>query len=705
MTLAADPLDLVILDRLEELREAIRGASNPAEVRRYRLAVEQLVLECRGPQAWLRELFPAHFSGPFAPFHDEFWQWVWRVTPGVRPDAFVGIWFRNAGKSSATEAAVAALGARGRRRYMLYCADSQDRADDHVTNVALLLEDERLAKLYPSFARRKLGKYGPQRGWRRNRLWTETGFTIDALGLDRAVRGVKLEDRRPDGLVFDDIDKALDTEGTIRRHVTTITRDILPAGSTDVAVMAVQNLVHPEGVFARLADLVPEGAAFSELLTRRVVSGPIPAAEGLVIERRDDPSRPGRTRATIVAGRPTWERNDLGTLQAALDDFGETAFLAEYQHKVDQLEGAMFENVLPLVRRVFVSGPDRATDADGIDGLHELVARLDRTTVWCDPAVTDKDSSDSYGVQADGIDSEGTIWRLRSWEQRSSPRATLGLAIRWAYELGSGHVGVETDQGGDTWYDVYDRSLGEVLDEEPSLRGLPVPIMLEEKAGTGHGPKQERGARMLADYERPGPPIVHVYGYPDDSTALDEALGRVFIRKPFDLADACLHGDTPVLTTGGWLPIRDAEVGAAVATRSGWGRVSGAGQTGQDREVVRAALSDGHAIIGTPNHPVWTVEHGWSGLGDCAGLTVLASPTWDDVESYLVRPLLVPRTVVAVTPAGRADVWNLEVEGDHEYVAGIVVHNSYWAWRYLRVTADATTGLDAARSLGPIRRR
>lgn len=591
MTALADvPVDVAILDRLDELREAVRGAQTPQEARRYRLAIDQLVLELHGPEAWVHALFPGHFSGPFAPYHHDFWRWVWNIVPGVRPEAFVGIWARSSGKSTIAEAAVAALGARGRRRYGILICDTQDRADDHVTNVALLLEDDRLAEMYPAFCRRRLGKYGPQRGWRRNRLWTETGFVIDALGLDKAVRGVKLESQRPDLFVLDDVDKALDTEGAIRRHVTTITRDVLPAGAQDVAVMAVQNLVHPEGVFARLADLVPEGAAFSELLTRRVVSGPIPAMDGLVIERRDDPSRPGRTRATIIAGRPTWERNTRESLQAALDDFGETAFLAEYQHVVDRLEGAMFENVLPLVRRVTVTGDDRATTAEGIDGLRELVGQLDRTTVWCDPAVTEKDSSDSYGIQADGLHPNGDLYRLHSWEQRSSPRATLKQAILWAYEIGSGHVGVETDQGGDTWYSVFTLALSDVLDENPALGactcghlqarhagegceagGCPCraymiavtpPVMLEEKAGTGHGPKQERGARMLADYERPGPPVVHVYGYPDDSTALDAALGRVFVRKPFDLADAAYWSWRWLAVSGP--PTSGADVAAAL---------------------------------------------------------------------------------------------------------------------------------------------
>jgi len=36
------------------------------------------------------------------------------------------------------------------------------------------------------------------KGWRRNRLRTASGFTIVAIGLDTAARGVKLDEDRPD---------------------------------------------------------------------------------------------------------------------------------------------------------------------------------------------------------------------------------------------------------------------------------------------------------------------------------------------------------------------------------------------------------------------------------------------------------------------------------------------------------------------------
>lgn len=552
-----------VLDRIEELREAVRRARTSAEARRYRLAVEQLVLEERGYEEWLRTLFPKHVKYGFAAHHHWLWEWFWSLELDVRPArARVAIWNRGAAKSMIAELGILATGARARRRYWLYVCGTQNQANQHISEtISRAFELSELEHRYPTFAQRAITKYGYSRSWKQNRLITSTGFTIHALGLDAAVRGVRVEDVRPDGIVLDDVDDPLDTEATTRKKVEAITRDVIPTGGPAVAIAAVQNLIHPTGVFARLAGLVDSDVPFGEFLVNRDVSGPVPAVRDLVIKREPHPepekAARGETRATIVAGTPTWpEGKSIEVCQAELDDEGETAWLMENQHEVELVEGAMFSDVLELVRHEVV---------DGVEAMHALLARMERTTVWCDPAITDTQHSDSHGVQADGIDNEGTIWRLRSWEQRASPTAALERAILWAYELGSGHVGIETDQGGETWGPTYREALATVLAQNPALtacwcghlahEGLECPQRelcgcdgyapfrappqwLSEKAGTVAAPKEERSARMHADYQRPGPPIVHVYGYPDDSTALDAALGRVFVRKPFDLADA-----------------------------------------------------------------------------------------------------------------------------------------------------------------------
>lgn len=514
----------------DELRELLTHAT-PAEQDTLLLGVELALLQ-DDPAAWLLRVFPALFPAPFAAHHLQFWDWIWSVKVDDRPESFVGIWPRGGAKSASVEAGIVVLAIRKARRYCLYVSETQDQADDHVGGIGGILETPTVAALYPGLGNRLVGKYGSVKGWRRNRLRTAAGFTIDALGLDTAARGVKLDDergmaQRPDLIVLDDIDSDKDGPGLVQKKVDAITRKLIPAGSRNVAFLAVQNLVHQESVFAKLAGIATEPADF---LLRRQVSGPIPALEGAAFAARD-----GGLGHDIIAGEPTWVGQDLQVCQAMLDDMGLTAFRVECQHETDARGGGMFDHL--EFRRC---------------RPHE-VPPLSITEVWCDPAVTDKDESDSHAVCAGGI-SDGTIYMLRTWESRATPVDSLKLAIAWAIILGALRVGIETDQGGDTWQSVYREAIQivrrdwDAMCEGREVEGRPEyvralaeidawparpPIFDEAKAGSTQQSKAARAQQMLPDYENGR--IVHVLGA---HTALEAGLIRFPRRKPFDLVDA-----------------------------------------------------------------------------------------------------------------------------------------------------------------------
>jgi hypothetical protein len=283
-------------------------------------------------QAWLRTLFPEYFTADFATFHAELWRWVWAMEYRHRPVPFVGIWPRDTGKSTSAEAACVAVAARKARRYGLYVCRTQDQADDHVQNVAAQLESEQVAERYPALSNRLIGKFGASKGWRHNRLRTADGFTLDAVGLDRAVRGIKIEEQRPDFMVLDDLDNESDSPLTVSKNVRTLTRKVLQLGSDDVAIIAVQNLVHDESIFGRLAGTSSISADF---LADRTVSGPHKAVNGLTYERRG-------TRTVLTGGEPTWPGLDLKACQQRVDRDGIDAFLAECQHEKQRPEGVAF---------------------------------------------------------------------------------------------------------------------------------------------------------------------------------------------------------------------------------------------------------------------------------------------------------------------------------------------------------------------------
>ncbi len=480
---------------LTPFRLAEQAFASAEEVAETRAAEEQ-------PTTWLARYFPSYVRHPFASHHLRFWAWVWAISHGLRPKPFVAIWPRGGAKSTSAELAVAALGARNARRYVLYVSETQDQADDHVANIGTLLETVSIARDYPRLGGRLLGKYGNAKGWRRNRLRTASGFTIDAIGLDTAARGVKLEDQRPDLIVLDDIDNEQDTAAITQKKIRAITRKLMPAGASDLAVLFIQNLVHPDSIAAQLAD----GRA--DFLADRITSGPVPAAEHLTTEQTSEGFR-------VTGGSPTWAGQDLSTIQDQIDTWGLSAFLAEAQHEVEAPPGGMFDHL------------------DFVHLDHKLLPALVRVVVWVDPAVTNTDQSDAMGIQADALGVDGRVYRLFSWEARTSPTDALARAISKAYELGAEHVGVETDQGGDTWESVYREALAQVLSEHPEWLDKPVPRFVSDKAGAGHGPKTHRASMMLADYEHGN--IVHVSGTHE---ILERALRRFPLTKPFDLVDA-----------------------------------------------------------------------------------------------------------------------------------------------------------------------
>jgi predicted phage terminase large subunit-like protein len=294
-------------------------------------------------EQWLSVFFGSYMPADMAPHHQEFWQWLWAIEDGKTYDPFIAAWSRGGAKSTSLELGVVALGARRKRRYCLYVCNKQDQADDHVANIGGMLESTKFAAAYPAHGNRALGKYGTSKGWRRTRLRTASGFTVDAIGLDTAARGVKLDAERPDLIVLDDLDEPLDSVRTTNKKITLLTRSLLPAQAEHAVVVGGQNVITPTGIFARLVGVSTQRA---DMLQNRRVSGPVPAVKNLVTRRR--PRREGDAEGReeideIVSGEPTWKGQDLTACQQRIDTFGLRAFLIECQHDVKLQTSGMFK--------------------------------------------------------------------------------------------------------------------------------------------------------------------------------------------------------------------------------------------------------------------------------------------------------------------------------------------------------------------------
>lgn len=238
-----------------------------------------------------------------------------------------------------------------------------------------------------------------------------------------------------------------------------------------------------------------------------------------------------------------------------------------------------------------------------------------------------------------------------------------------------------------------------------------------------------------------------------DSYVWDTRGNRARGEVPVKVDDhGCFVAGTMIACEFGWLPIEQIAPGDKVLTRSGFRRVLAAGCTSPSAVVSTLILSDGRRLTGTPNHPVFVNATDFERMdalryGDCP-VDVMENPTW---KSFLCRQndpvwsafaLTELSTGATQTPRGcriattsavesptksegsapytetfgpfienakresgephvlavieewrQQPVFNLTVEGEHEYYAnGVLVHNCD-ATRYLVWGIDCLDGV------------
>lgn len=381
---------------------------------------------------WLINTFPSYFIQnyeqliPFAPYHQDFWEWVFVVQPKVAPDPFLSIWARGAGKSTNAEAAVVRLGCEGVRKYCAYVCATQDSANKHVGTITTMLESEAIETQYPDHSEKKVGKFKQARAWNVERVRTSGGFTVDAVGLNEYTRGSKMDEDRPDLIILDDIDDEKDTMRTIAKHGVTITQSILPMGSRDVAVLFVQNIPHDEGQMAQLVD----GKA--DYLTTATVSGPYPTIEGLVYETRMDPEL-GRSRTILTGGKPTWAGMDLPASQVLVDRYGIRSFLIENQHKRGMRGGQLWTRELIEQTRVFSN----------------MLPAMKRIVVGVDPATSSTPKGSKTGIYAVGRGVDDHAYVLRGKTGHHTPGEWAKAACDLVGVLSGDGIVAEKNNGGE----------------------------------------------------------------------------------------------------------------------------------------------------------------------------------------------------------------------------------------------------------------
>lgn len=515
---------------------------------------------------WVPRYVPA-FDAPMAERHIRVWDWAEALTPGIRPRPLVEVWPRGSGKSSTIEAVAAYVGseAKPRRRFVLYVSETQAQADSHVQAIGSILESVGVS--------RAMTKYKTSRGWTQQRLRAANGFNVQAFGLDAGMRGIKLDDVRPDIIVFDDIDGRHDTEATIAKKIKTITETIMPAGSTDAAIIVVQNLVHENSIVARLAD----GRA--DFLHDRLPVTVEQAVDGLQVERRE--TEDGTMRYVITGGTATWAGQSLETCEQQINDWGWTAFDREAQQNVAETEGGLWR---------------RERDIDPFRVQH--MPECTRIVVGVDP--NSSGTNDEAGIIVAGVarrfddswhpDLHGFVLADRTVQ--GGPEVWAEAAVAAYRDFGADELIAEVNNGGE----MVALTIG-------TIPGAPPVTQVHASRGklTRAEPVQK-----LASVGR----IHHVGVFPELERQMTRWNPHAGMPSP-DRMDACFVAGTRVRTNRGDIPIEDVRVGDMALTRSGWHPVTNCGMTNANAEVMTVEFSDGRSLVGTPNHPVFTTNRGF----------------------------------------------------------------------------------------------
>ena len=383
------------------------------------LTRDQLIEQSTGDwRSWLRSHFLSAVSAPFGKRHVRLWEWFEALRPGVKPPPHVEIWPRGGAKSSTAELATARAGQRRSRRFTLYVSATQGQANKHVQAIAHRFEVLGIP--------RAVNRYGNSIGWRMDMLRVANGFNVLALGLDAAGRGVQLGDDRPDLIILDDVDERHDSEEAVAKKIATITESILPSGSTDAAVLFVQNRIHDGSIATQLAENTADFLHGREVFEE-------PAVLGLVIEAEEQPD--GSRRYRIASGEATWEGQDLATCERQLNEWGRGAFLREAQHETAETEDGLW---------------DRKRDIDPHRRKQQDVPDLIRIGVAVDPNASE--GNDEAGIMVGGIARIGGVvhgFLLEDATVAGGPKAWAQAAVDAYHRHDADVLVAEKNNGGD----------------------------------------------------------------------------------------------------------------------------------------------------------------------------------------------------------------------------------------------------------------
>jgi hypothetical protein len=145
--------------RRERARKVLHAPDSPAKT------ISAAALERQGAEKWLTTLGPRTFTGAFAPFHLEFWDWYWGILRKLLAGERLSLeemtallmWGRGMAKSSSAEWAAIAEGALDGSGFVMYVSGTEKQAREHVSAIKARLESSLVASYYPTLSKPEIG--------------------------------------------------------------------------------------------------------------------------------------------------------------------------------------------------------------------------------------------------------------------------------------------------------------------------------------------------------------------------------------------------------------------------------------------------------------------------------------------------------------------------------------------------------------------
>lgn len=387
----------------------------------------------------------------------------------MRPRPFIAVWPRDRGKSTNGEASVIDLAGRGKRLYIIYVRETQDQADQSISNIQAMIEDSKVREYYPELAQVRQSKIsGGSKGWRRERLASASGVTIEGIGFDTAKRGARELEQRPDMIIFDDIDNRLDSEATIKKKYVTFTQTLIPMGSKDCAFFFLQNVIIKDGICARLCGVSDQP---SDALIDRIVSGPY--VDVINPEFEEQMTEHNVVRKVIVGGELTWPELGLEGIQATIDKNGFASWKSENQQQVGDAEEALWERAtierfrvtrdeVPVLSEIVV-----AIDPPATTGQAGIIIKGAAYTGSAKHGYMLEDATTPYGAKP-------TVWATAAIEAFERWKKVYpGARIKIVGEVNNGGDMIETtlrniENAPDFDYEAVRATRGKIIRAEPS---------------------------------------------------------------------------------------------------------------------------------------------------------------------------------------------------------------------------------------------